>query len=209
MFFSFYPVATHSVAPTTWPLAWLVFVIVFFFNILPVMRRQSRYWFIKALARVLTPGYSRVEVSCPKEDVSSPQFIAFFLADEMNSLVYSIQMIFFMGCAYNHDWPANTQQVCPTSRSWPYALLACIPPLIRLIQCLKRYIDSQLRIHLINAGKYCSSILVACFFVYWRSKGNPEAHGSPSFIVWVIFATIASTYNSAWVSHHRGDPWRH
>jgi hypothetical protein len=62
-FFSFYRVATHSVAPTTWPAAWLVFVAVFFLNPLPVLRRRSRWWLIKVLWRVCTPGYSRVEVS--------------------------------------------------------------------------------------------------------------------------------------------------
>lgn len=62
-FFSFYRVATHSVAPTTWPAAWLVFIVVFFLNPLPIIRRRSRYWFLHVLWRVITPGYSRVEVS--------------------------------------------------------------------------------------------------------------------------------------------------
>lgn len=62
-FFSFYRVSTHNVAPTTWPAAWLVLVVVFFLNPLPILRRRSRYWLLKVLFRVCTPGYSRVEVS--------------------------------------------------------------------------------------------------------------------------------------------------
>lgn len=121
------------------------------------------------------------------------------MADELNSLVYSIQNIMLMACAYDKKWPgAATPNVCKTGTTWPYALLAALPPLSRLIQCLKRYRDSGLYIHLINAGKYCSSILSACLFVYWRSRSNPF-DGAP-FIVWVIFATISSIYTSIWVS---------
>lgn len=64
-FFSFYRVSPHRVAPTTWPLAWLVFICAFFLNPLPIFRRRPRYWFLKVLARVCTPGYSRVEVNLP------------------------------------------------------------------------------------------------------------------------------------------------
>lgn len=119
------------------------------------------------------------------------------MADELNSLVYSIQNIMLMACVYDKKWPgAATPNVCKTGTTWPYGLLAALPPLSRLIQCLKRYHDSGLYIHLINAGKYCSSILSACLFVYWRSRSNPF-DGAP-FIVWVIFATISSIYTSAW-----------
>jgi hypothetical protein len=75
-----------------------------------------------------------------------------------------------------------------------------LPPLARLVQCLKRYKDSNLVIHLINAGKYCSSIITACMFVWWRSHGSPHDHASFGF--WIVFATIASIYTSAWVRTH-------
>lgn len=120
------------------------------------------------------------------------------MADELNSLVYTIQNFMYIGCAYSKHWPrAQTSQVCHSGATWPYALLASLPPLSRLIQCVKRYYDSGLYIHLINAGKYCSSILTACLFVYWRSQDKPF-EGAP-FVVWVIFATVSSFYTSAWV----------
>ncbi|GMK56353.1 hypothetical protein CspeluHIS016_0301930 [Cutaneotrichosporon spelunceum] len=184
-FFSFYQVGTSHVAVTTWPLAWTVLAVAFFINPLPIFRRRVRYWFIKVLFRVCTPGYSRVE------------FIAFFVADELNSLVYTFQNFMFMGCVYSKHWPGDqTFHVCKTGQSWPYALIAALPPLSRLIQCLKRYHDSGLSIHLINAGKYCSSILTACLFVHWRSQSKPH-EGAP-FIGWIIFATVSSVYTSIW-----------
>lgn len=117
------------------------------------------------------------------------------MADELNSLVYTIQNIYFIGCVYNVKWD-DPDAHCKQGASWPYALLACLPPLARLIQCLKRYHDSRLEIHLINAGKYCASILSQCLFVYWRSQGS-RLH-SASFVVWVIFATFNSIYTSTW-----------
>ncbi|KIR29217.1 hypothetical protein I309_01804 [Cryptococcus deuterogattii LA55] len=137
-YFSFARVGSSNVDPTTWPAAWLVFLCVFWLNPLPVLRRGTRYWLLRVMFRVLTPGYSRVE------------FIAFFLADELNSLVYSIQNIYFIACSYANKWPGNIFTVCPSGRTWQYGVFRCLPALSRLIQCLKRYHDSKLNIHLIN-----------------------------------------------------------
>nr|XP_019044152.1 hypothetical protein I302_07433 [Kwoniella bestiolae CBS 10118]OCF23082.1 hypothetical protein I302_07433 [Kwoniella bestiolae CBS 10118] len=183
-YFTFAQIGSSSVAPTTWPLAWLVFTVVFFLNPLPVLRRGTRYWLLKVLFRVVTPGYSRVE------------FIAFFLADELNSLVYSVQNIYFISCGYSKHWPADVFTVCHSGKSWPYALLACLPAGSRFIQCLKRYYDSKLNIHLINAGKYSSVILQQCLFVYWRSRNSHI--NDKSFIIWFIFAVLSATYTSTW-----------
>ncbi|WWC91724.1 uncharacterized protein L201_006671 [Kwoniella dendrophila CBS 6074] len=183
-YFTFAQVGSSNVAPTTWPLAWLVFTVVFFLNPLPVLRRGTRYWLLKVLFRVCTPGYSRVE------------FIAFFLADELNSLVYSVQNIYFLSCGYAKHWPSDVLQVCHSAKTWPYALLACLPALSRFIQCLKRYNDSKLNIHLINAGKYLSVILQQALFVYWRSRNS--VINDRAFIVWIIVAIISATYTSTW-----------
>ncbi len=46
----------------SWPAGWLVFLTAFFLNPLPVLRRNARWWLLRVLFRVLTPGISRVEV---------------------------------------------------------------------------------------------------------------------------------------------------
>ncbi|WWC72020.1 uncharacterized protein I206_105979 [Kwoniella pini CBS 10737] len=183
-YFTFAQIGSANVAPTTWPAAWLVLVVVFFLNPLPVLRRGTRYWLLKVLFRVCTPGYSRVE------------FIAFFLADELNSLVYSMQNIYFISCGYSKKWPGDVFTVCHSAKTWPYALLACLPAGSRFIQCLKRYHDSKLNIHLINAGKYLSVILQQSLFVYWRSRNS--VIDDRAFIVWTIVAIVSSAYTSTW-----------
>lgn len=69
-----------------WPLAWLIFVIVFFLNPLAMLRRNSRFWLLKVLFGVVTPGFSKVDVSHMVLGVAHAdgQFITFFLADELN-----------------------------------------------------------------------------------------------------------------------------
>ena len=59
------PFPSHPAALTSdssWPAAWLVFLATFFINPLPILRRSSRWWLLRVLFRVLTPGISRVEV---------------------------------------------------------------------------------------------------------------------------------------------------
>lgn len=184
MFFSFYRVGEPAITPFAWPMVWLIFAVVFFLNPVPVYYQHARYWLISVLGRVFTPGYSRVE------------FIAFFVADELNSLVYPLSNLWFIGCAYNKHWPSDTYSACPTGGNWVHALLLVIPGLIRLIQCLKRYKDSRLSIHLINAGKYLSVIIQYSLFSVWRSRGS--VIGDPSFAVWATFAAISSCYTSSW-----------
>jgi len=84
--------------------------------------------------------------------MADQQFIAFFIADELNSLVYSIQNIYFLSCGYAKRWPGDVLEVCPAGKSWQYALLLCLPALARLIQCVKRWHDTRLRIHLVNVS---------------------------------------------------------
>ena len=87
--------------------------------------------------------------------MADQQFIAFFIADELNSLVYSIQNIYFLSCGYAKRWPGDVFEVCPAGKSWQYALLLCLPALARLIQCVKRWHDTRLKIHLVNVGHAC------------------------------------------------------
>jgi hypothetical protein len=50
------------------------------------------------------------------------------------------------------QWPADVYGACPAGATWPYILVSILPGFIRFIQCLKRYHDSRLDIHLINVS---------------------------------------------------------
>jgi hypothetical protein len=47
------------------------------------------------------------------------------------------------------------------SQMWVAPFLASLPPWWRLLQCFRRYRDSNETVHLLNAAKYTSSIMAA------------------------------------------------
>ncbi|KAI3625780.1 hypothetical protein CBS9595_001141 [Malassezia furfur] len=177
------PMAT-SIAPSTWPLVWLVIVVLLLLNPLPVLHPSSRRWFVVSLSRVFTGGV-----------LYSVEFRDFFLGDELNSVMYSFGNLWFLGCEYDHHFRVPDQ--CSMTRSWWIPVLIAIPAFLRFLQCFRRYVDSRrlVRIHLVNAGKYASSVLNAFFYFHYRRHGST---GGTPFALWVLFATINSTFTCSW-----------
>ncbi|KAF9580553.1 hypothetical protein BGW38_002745 [Lunasporangiospora selenospora] len=83
---------TQHVATAYWPLILMLITAFILFCPLPIAHATSRRWFIASIGRIIASGYYRVE------------FRDFFLADEMNSLSYSIEQFEFALCAYAHQW---------------------------------------------------------------------------------------------------------
>ncbi|KAK0564716.1 Xenotropic and polytropic retrovirus receptor 1 [Tilletia horrida] len=173
-----------KIAPTTWPMVWIVIVVLFMLMPLRLFLFPSRRWFVKSLLRVLQAGVlSRVE------------FRDFFLGDELNSLVYTFGNLWYIGCQYDRHWPAP--DTCNPNHTFWTPALSALPPLIRFIQCWRRWYDSDMKgsIHLINAGKYTSSILNIWFYYNWRYHG---ANRTVDLVLWCLFGTIYSIYTSSW-----------
>ncbi|WFD07701.1 Xenotropic and polytropic retrovirus receptor 1 [Malassezia vespertilionis] len=181
---SFSNPTASAITATSWPLIWLVIVLVLLLNPLPIMHLSGRLWFMYSMLRVLSGGiFSRVE------------FRDFFLGDELNSVLYSISNLYLMGCEYNRHF--SVPDTCSTTKSYWVPVLGSIPPFLRLLQCFRRYRDSDyaVRIHLLNAGKYASSILNAFFFFKYRHNGMT---GVENKALWITFATINALSTSSW-----------
>ncbi|KAF8186993.1 EXS family-domain-containing protein [Mycena galopus ATCC 62051] len=117
------------------------------------------------------------------------------MGDQFCSLVFTLSNLYLVVCVYSEGFSSNWRNCGSTSRFWPLSfLLATLPFFVRVIQSIKRYSDSGLDTHLINAGKYGAGIVAyLCYFI-WRHKGG---YGR-SFSVWVFFQTIYSIYASSW-----------
>ncbi|KAG0698597.1 EXS family-domain-containing protein [Suillus ampliporus] len=86
---------------------------------------------------------------------------------------------------------------CGTELNWgPYFALAALPFLVRLLQSLRRYKDSKLPTHLINAGKYGMGIVYYFCYFLWRRDGTTD--GGASFVLWCFSAIIYAVYGCAW-----------
>lgn len=174
-----------AIAPTTWPLVWLVATLLFLLCPLPIFHPQSRSWFIKSILRVFGFGFL-----CR----GSVEFRDFFLGDELNSIAWPISTLWVFGCEYQRDWQLPLCE--PNSTYWT-AVLSSIPALLRLGQCLRRFIDSKFyaRIHLLNAAKYSTSVLFYFFYINWRVNGSQK---DGTLALWVYFACMMSSFTMSW-----------
>lgn len=76
-------------------------------------------------------------------------------SDQFCSLVFSLTHIYFTGCAYKNHFPPNVFTVCgvQTKAGWSVQfVLAVLPFVVRLVQSVRRYVDSRLPTHLINVS---------------------------------------------------------
>ncbi|KAJ2019799.1 Signal transduction protein [Coemansia sp. S680] len=142
---------------------------------------SSRRWLIKSLWRILFSGLHRVE------------FRDFFLGDELCSLTYTFSMVLLLGCASANNW-TNLDDVCNTTQWWSNAAFLMVPNTFRLLQCIRRYVDSGDAFpHLANGAKYSSTIATI-----WLASANRIVGGTPWRSVWVASAIANSCFTSLW-----------
>ncbi|KAI9065265.1 EXS-domain-containing protein [Trametes sanguinea] len=155
------------------------------------MFKSSRWWLVKNVSKLLTSGMHRVE------------FADFWMGDQFCSLVFTLSNLYYVGCVYatgiDDTWRRCTSNPGPR---WGIAfLLASLPLLVRLVQSVKRWVDSRLITHLINGGKYGAGIIYYLFYFLWREQGMAYlfcGKRGPIFVVWCVFATNYSLYAGAW-----------
>ncbi|KAG2142482.1 EXS-domain-containing protein, partial [Suillus clintonianus] len=147
----------------------------------------SRWWLVKSVARLGISGLWSVE------------FTDFWLGDQFCSLVYSLSNFYFVGDTFSSAYNPAIQEAwttCGTELNWgPYFVLAALPFLVRFVQSLRRYRDSKLPTHLINAGKYGMGIVYYLCYFLWR---RDETDGGTSFILWCLSAVLYAIYGCAW-----------
>lgn len=72
---------------------------------------------------------------------------------------------------YANHWDDPPQ--CNSSNSRLMGFLAALPPIWRLLQCLRRYRDTRnIFPHLVNGGKYTMSIMTAVSLSVYRMQGS-------------------------------------
>lgn len=91
------------------------------------------------------------------------RFRHFFFADILTSFVNPMRDLGNTTCYFLRGFWLNSSEtnntVCPALEDYKLAI-AFLPFWFRLMQCFRRYHDTKVRAHLINGGKYFTSILV-------------------------------------------------
>lgn len=178
---SFSSIALSHVKWYLLPFAWLLFMAIVLVNPLRVWFKDSRYWFLRLFGNLFLSGIRRVE------------FADFWLADQFCSFSYTSGGLVYVVCIYSAKF---NEQTCGTGTRILVAqwALASLPMFIRLVQCLKRYRDSMLRMHLLNASRYASGIIALLIFDLWRALGTPSGY----LTTWSMANTFYSLFSCAW-----------
>ncbi|KIJ15952.1 hypothetical protein PAXINDRAFT_155473 [Paxillus involutus ATCC 200175] len=173
--------------PLLWPLVWLGLVLLVMFNpIRSIMWGRARWWTIKNVAKLGASGVWKVEFTDfwlgPGEAFAAQGSVDDLISSAYDSYVQEAQEAWTTcGAAQNWGW---------------YFTLGALPFLIRFVQSLRRYRDSKLPTHLINAGKYGMGVAYYFFYYYWRHKGDVD--NGASYILWCFAATVYAIYACTW-----------
>jgi hypothetical protein len=164
-----------------YPMILLVMILLIMFNPLNMFYKSARFWLLKSLGRIITPGMTTVE------------FRDNFLTDGLVSMSYSFTAGATFICAYKHHW-TDLDQKCNLSKAWLVPFLTSIPNTLRFIQCLRRVYDTrQPTDHLINAGKYfVSTCVINLSFLF-------KVYGTNNFrAAWILVAFFSTMYSLFW-----------
>nr|GAT52934.1 signal transduction protein [Mycena chlorophos] len=181
---SFARIGAPTISPTLWPAVWLGCTTMLLVDPFPVLFKSSRYWLIKNTAKLLKSGLRRVE------------FSDFWLGDQFCSLSFPLSNIPLIVCVYVHGLSPEWRECGNSSNLWPLNfLLAILPFFVRFVQSVKRYADSKVQTHLVNAGKYAAGCFAQFWYIFWRHRGSPF---DAVFALWVIFNTAYTVYALTW-----------
>lgn len=167
-----------------WPWLYLGIMLVIVLWPFDHFYASSRKWFLIAIWRLFLSGFYPVE------------FRDFFLGDILCSLTYTMGNISFFFCLYAHHWSGVSivNNVCSSSRSRLMGFFSTLPSIFRLLQCIRRYMDTgDWFPHLANMTKYAITTTYYCMLSVYRINKSETNR-----IVFIIFAIINSLYTSTW-----------
>jgi hypothetical protein len=148
--------------------------------ILVVLVQQStcKYWLLRRVYKIIVSPVVGVD-----------NFVDIYLASQLTSLVIFLQDVQFSFCFFVSDaWTGD--DFCRRSRPYAMPLIAAIPFVLRFLQCLRKFLGSRNRWHIVNGGKYLSSlaVIICSFFLYFF---NHLALLAP----WIVAVVVSVAYN--------------
>ncbi|OMO71877.1 hypothetical protein COLO4_27984 [Corchorus olitorius] len=158
-----------------------VFVILFLpFNIL---YRSSRFFLLVCLFHC---------ICAPLYKVTLPDF---FLADQLTSQVQAIRSLEFYICYYGWGDFKHRENTCQTSGVYNtfYFIVAVLPYLARLLQCLRRLFEEKDPVQGYNGLKYFLTIAAVCI----RTAYSLDKGVAWRVIAWIVSA-IAAIFSTYW-----------
>ncbi|CAL5396471.1 unnamed protein product [Camellia sinensis] len=165
------------------PMGLLVFLIVILFCPFNIIYRSSRFFLLACAFHCLC---------APLYKVTLPDF---FLADQLTSQVQAFRSLEFYVCYYFWGDYKHRQNTCMDSGVYNtfYFIVATIPFVSRLLQCLRRFYEEKDDMQGLNGLKYFITIVALCMrTAYSLNKGL-----SWNILAWIASA-IAAVFSTYW-----------
>ncbi|GMP58684.1 hypothetical protein CsSME_00022267 [Camellia sinensis var. sinensis] len=165
------------------PMGLLVFLIVILFCPFNIIYRSSRFFLLACAFHCLC---------APLYKVTLPDF---FLADQLTSQVQAFRSLEFYVCYYFWGDYKHRQNTCMDSGVYNtfYFIVATIPFVSRLLQCLRRFYEEKDGMQGLNGLKYFITIVALCMrTAYSLNKGL-----SWNILAWIASA-IAAVFSTYW-----------
>jgi len=185
-----------------YPFSFIVFLVLFLFNPFDIFYRDSRFWLLRVLFKILTAPFHAVG------------FADFWLADQLTSFEIMFSDIQYFMCWYlvEAEWaPFRKEDSSPCNPSDPRDLtnifnivtmtIVCVPAWFRFAQCLRRYRDTKNKFpHLANAVKYSTFFFDSAALILrnYYSKFYPKDWENPFFYFWIFVRLVSTSYKLAW-----------
>ena len=137
------------------------------------------------------------------------RFVHVFFADWLTSVVKVWVTMAYAACYYTTGeglnecpQPSNIRQ-CeqnPVFLNLVLPVLSTLPYVIRLLQCLRMYLDTHKRFpHLANAWKYCFALLIVVIGATHQQWKHLPATGSDIITnLWIVTYAISTSYTYSW-----------
>ena len=174
------------------PATFALFLLVFLSNPTRTLWWRSRRWLLNTSARIVAAPFCKV------------RFADFWLADQMNSLVVAFRDMEFIICFYAYEYSASDSVECVCSDNkvnfdYVRTVVALLPAWFRFAQCLRRYYDTRKFFpHLVNAGKYLSSIAVTVLSTLATVNELEGDFSQPLHTAWAVCWFVSTLYALTW-----------
>lgn len=147
------------------------------------MHSGDCYWLVSIPS---SSGISFLEIFIVLSHMQ-PRYVSKQQLYERNWLISNQNMELFF-CLYANSWENPVQ--CNSSHSRLLGFFTAMPAVWRLLQCLRRYKDTNnIFPHLVNGGKYTATILAAVMLSFYRFNNTHTNLG-----LFIAISSINSIY---------------
>ena len=191
---------TSAIPGKVIPLFMWFALFMYIVNPLDVCFYRGRRSFLSTIARIILAPFREV------------QFADIWLTIQINGMIALLDLEYTLCYVVEGPWTGTMDyDVCIGSQNGVRPVVASIPTMLMLLQCLRRFSDKRQVKYLVNAGKFATTfpiIIFATLFSVRITSSFSLHHLISNFATlgwiaasWLLFALIHAIYEFIWDVH--------